>query len=118
MPFRFATHLLALLSGILLAVGNVVLRDIMEHISDGPAGRNGIDRDLLVAAVLGENADERVDGALGARVERVFGHAEVFGCVGRHQDDASALVEMTVGLARHEELASCVEAENAVEFFL
>ena len=68
MPFHSATYLLALFGGVLLAVGNVVLGDIVEHIGDGSTGRNGIDRDLLVAAILGENADEGVDGALGARV--------------------------------------------------
>ena len=90
----------------------------MEHVGDGPAGRNGIDRDLLVAAIFGKDAHERVNGTLGAGVQRVLGHAKVFGCVGRHQDDTSILVEMTVRLARHEELASGVEAEDAVEFFL
>ena len=46
------------------------------------------------------------------------GDGEVFGCVGGHEDDAARGVEVAVGFAGDEELAACVEGEDAVEFFL
>ena len=38
----------------------------MEHIGDGPAGRDRIDCDLLMTAILGKNAYKRVNGTLRA----------------------------------------------------
>lgn len=73
---------------------------------------------IPVATVLGDDAHERVDGALGARVQRVLGHAKVLCRVGRHQDDAPALVQISVRLTRHKELPACVEVKYAVELFL
>jgi hypothetical protein len=118
MAERRATHLLALLGAKLVAVGYVVLRDVVEHVGDGAAGRDGVDGDLLVAAVLGHDADEGLDGALGAGVEGVLGHGEVLGRVGGHEDDAAAAAEVAVRLARHEELRPRVDAEHPVEFVL
>ena len=43
-----------------------MLRDVVEHVRDRAAGRDRVDGDALVPAVLGEDADEGVDGALGA----------------------------------------------------
>lgn len=48
----------------------------------------------------------------------MLGHAEVLGRVGRHQDNAPALVEMAVRLARDEELRARVDAEDAIELLL
>ena len=59
------THLLPLFSCVLLTIGDIVLRDLVEHVRNSAAWRNGIDCDLLSAAVLGEDAHERVDCALG-----------------------------------------------------
>ena len=90
----------------------------MEHVGDGAAWRDRVDRDLLVPGVFREDADERLDGRLGARVQRVLGHAEFLGRVGRHEDDAAAGVEMAVRFAGDEELGARVDAEDAIEFFL
>lgn len=95
-----------------------MLRAAVKHVRHCAARRHGIDRNLLVAGVLGEDADEGVNGALGAGVERVPGHAKVPGRVGGHEDDASAVVEMAVCLAGDEELAAGVEGEDAVKLFL
>lgn len=111
-------YLLALLGTILLPVGDIVLRDVMEHVRHSTPGGHRVDSNLLVAAVLGEDAHKGVDGALGARVQRMPGYAEILGGVGRHQYDTPALVQVAVGLASHKELAACVEAEDTVELFL
>ena len=95
-----------------------MLADVVEHIRHRPARRDGIDGDLLVAAVLGEDADEGVDRPLGPGVERVLGHREVPGRVGRHEDDPPAGVEVAVRLACDEELPARVEREDAVELLL
>lgn len=81
-PPRNATHLLSFFRAILLTVRDVMLRDVMEHVRDGAARRHRIHRDLLLASVLGHDAHERLDGALGARVQRVLRHTEVLGRVG------------------------------------
>ena len=111
-------HLLPLLRGILLAIGDIVLGDVVKHIGDGAAGRNGVDGDFFRATILGEDADEGVDGALGAGVKGVGGDAEVLGGVGGHEDDAAAVAQVAVGFAGDEELAARVEAEDAVELLL
>lgn len=94
------------------------MRGGVEHVSDGTAGGDRVDGDLLVAGVLGQAADKSLDGALGGRVQGVAGHAEAVGRVGGHEDDAAALVEVLVRLASDEELRAGVEAEDAVEFLL
>lgn len=48
----------------------------------------------------------------------MVGHAKVLGRVGRHQDDATTLVEMTIGLACDKKLAPRVQAKDAVKLFL
>lgn len=90
----------------------------MEHVRHRSPRRDRIHGDLLVPAVLRHDAHKRLDGALGARVDRVLGHAEGVGRVGRHEDDAAAVVEMAVGFAGDEELRARVDAEDAIEFFL
>lgn len=111
-------HLQALLGRVLGAIGDVVVRGGVEHVGDGAAGGHGVDGDLLVARVLGQAADKGLDGALGGRVERVAGHAEAVRRVGRHEDDAAALVEVLVRLAGDKELRARVEAEDAVKLLL
>ena len=95
-----------------------MLRYLVEHVRDRAPRRDRIDRDALVPAVLGEDADEGVDGALGARVEAVAGDGEILGRVGGHKDDAAGGVEVAVGFAGDKELGARVEGEDAVEFFL
>ena len=95
-----------------------MLRHRMEHIRDRPPRRDRIDRDTLMPAVLREDADKRVDGALGTRVQAVTGDGEVLSRVGGHENDAAGGVEVAVGFAGDEELAARVECEDAVEFFL
>lgn len=95
-----------------------MVRDVVEHISDSTPRRNGVDGNFLVAAILGEDAYERVNGAFGTRVQGVLWHAEILGRVGRHQDDTPTVVQMAVCLASHEELTSGVEANNTVKFLL
>ena len=112
------TYLLPLFSGVLLPVRDVVLGDVVEHVRDRTARGHRIHRDLLVPAVLREHADKRLDGAFGARVQRVLRHAEFLGRVGRHEDDTAPLVEVAVRLAGDEELRARVDAEHPVEFFL
>lgn len=58
-----------------------MLRDIVKHIGDCSSWRHGVHSNLLVTAILGQNAHERVNGTFGARVQRVFWYAEVLGCV-------------------------------------
>jgi hypothetical protein len=58
------TYCLSLFSRILLSTRNVVMRNIMEHVRDGATRCDRIHSDLFVTAVLGEDADERVDRAL------------------------------------------------------
>ena len=69
-------------------------------------------------AVLRKDAYKRLDGSLRTRVQRVIRHTEVLGSVGRYEDDTAALIEVAVGLASDEELSTCVDAEDAIEFFL
>lgn len=95
-----------------------MLRATVKHVRDRPPGRHCIDRNLLVARVLGEDANKRVNSSLGARVQRVLGHAEILGRVGRHEDDATTIVEVAVCLARDEKLAAGVQREDTIEFFL
>lgn len=112
------TYVQALLGGVLGTVGNVVVRSGVEHVGDGTTRGDSVDGDLLVANVLGQAADEGLDGTLGGRVQGVAGHAEAVGSVGGHQDDAAALIEVLVRLTSDEELGTSVEAEDAVKLFL
>lgn len=53
----------------------------MEHVGDSATRGNGVDCNLSGTAVLGEYADKGVNGAFGARVQRVIRDTKVFGCV-------------------------------------
>lgn len=90
----------------------------MEHVRHDTAGRDGVHRDLLLAAVNRQTRHEGLDGTLRGGVERVFRHHEALGGVGAREDDASAPAEVLVRLAGDKELAACVEAEDAVELLL
>jgi hypothetical protein len=109
---------LALLCGVLLAAGDVVLRDIVEHVSDSASGGDGVDGDLLLAAVDGQDLDKGLNSALRSRVERVAGHSKRVSSVGAHENDSATLVQVLVTLSRNEKLATGVDGEDTVELLL
>lgn len=90
----------------------------MVHVGLDAAGGDGVDGDLLVAAVDGHAAHKGLNGALGARVDGVLGHALGLARDAAHEDDAAVGFEVLVGLSGHEELASRVDVEDAVELLL
>ena len=91
-----------------------MLRNVVKHISYRTARCDGVDCDLFVAAILGKNADKRVNCALGTRVKRMFRNTKVLGRIGGHQDDTSAGVEMPVRLPGDKKLPSGVETEDTI----
>ena len=90
----------------------------MEHISDGAAGCDGIDGDLLLATVLCQASDEGVYRRFRGRIERVLGYSEVDGRIGAHENDAAALAKVFVRFSCNEELAAGVDIEDTIEFVL
>ncbi len=102
------TYIQDLLLGEFVRIGEIILGRFVEHVRHRASGGNRIDRNLLVAAIFGETTDERVDGALGSRVERVLGHGKRYRGVGAHEDDAAVLVEVFVRFAGDKELPSSV----------
>lgn len=90
----------------------------MVHVGLDATWGNGVDGDLLVAAVDGHAADEGLDGTLGAGVDGVLWNTLGLAGDGAHQDDAAADGEVLVGLAGDEELATGVDVEDAVELLL
>lgn len=110
--------LVDLVVGQLLATRDVLAADGVVHVSLNAAGGDAVDGDLLVAGVDGHAADEGLDGALGARVDGVLGHALGLAGDGAHEDDAAADGQVLVGLAGDEELAAGVDAHDAVVLLL
>ena len=91
---------------------------LLVHVGLDATGSNAVDSDALVAAVNRHAANKGLNGALGARVDGVHGHALGLAGDGAHEDDAAADGQVAVGLARDEELATGVDAEDAVKLFL
>lgn len=85
------------------------------HVSLDATGGNSVDSDLLVTEVDGHAADEGLDGTLGSGVDGVLGDTLGLAGDGAHQDEAATDLEVLVGLAGDEELATGVDAEDAVE---
>lgn len=112
------TYLHAFLGRVFLAIWNIVLGDVMEHVCDSAAGSNRVDCNLSGTAVLGEYSNKRVNGTFGTRVQGVIRDTKVFGCIGRHEDDTTSVIQVTVCLASHEELTSGVKADNAIKLLL
>jgi hypothetical protein len=102
----------------LLSAGDVLAADLVVHVGLDAAGGDAVDGDLLVAGVDGHAAHESLDGALGARVDGVLGHALGLAGDGAHEDDAAADGQVLVGLAGDEELAAGVDAHDAVVLLL
>ena len=90
----------------------------MVHVGLDAAWSNAVDSDLLIAGINGHATDEGLDGALGAGVDCVLWDALGLASDRAHQDDAAANAKVLVGLAGDEELATGVDAEDAVEFLL
>ena len=90
----------------------------MEHISDGAAGCDGIDGDLLLAAILCQASDEGVYRRFRGRIERVLGYSEIDGRIGAHKNDAAAFAKVSVRFSCNEELAAGVDIEDTIEFVL
>jgi hypothetical protein len=102
----------------LLSAGDVLAADLVVHVGLDAAGRDAVDGDLLVAGVDGHAAHKGLDGALGARVDGVLGHALGLAGDGAHEDDAAADRQVLVGLPGDEELAAGVDAHDAVVLLL
>ena len=99
-----------------VAVGDILFAHCVVHVGLDATGRNGIDGDLLVAAVDGHATDERLDRALAARVDGMFRHALRLARDAAHENDAPAHLEDLVRLAGYEELAAGVDVHDAVVF--
>jgi hypothetical protein len=110
--------LVDLVVGELVSAGDVLAADLVVHVGLDAAGGDAVDGDLLVAGVNGHAAHESLDGALGAGVDGVLGHALGLAGDGAHQDDAAADGQVLVGLAGDEELATGVDAHDAVVLLL
>ena len=104
--------------GELITTGNILTAHSVVHVRLDTAWSHTIDSDLLVTAVDRHAAHKRLNRALAARVDRMLGNALGLARDGAHQDDAAADGHVLVGLARDEELAARVDAEDAVEFLL
>lgn len=94
-----------------------MMSHIVKHIRDRATGSDSVDSDLFAPAVLGQDGHERLNRALGARVDSMLGHHETSSSVRAGQDNATTIVEMLVAFASDEELSSSVDVENAIEFF-
>lgn len=116
--YEILTHLLELLRGVFLATGNVVVRNIVEHVSHCATRRHSVDSNLLLTGILGHDSHKRVNCTLGAGVDGMVGNTEILGCVGGGQDNTTTLIEVAVCLTSNEKLTTGVKAEHTVEFFL
>lgn len=112
------TYLVDLVVGELLSTGDVLAANLVVHVGLNSTGSDTVDGDLLVTSVDGHAADESLNGTLGAGVDGVLGHTLGLAGDGAHQDDAAADGKMLVRLAGDEELATGVDAEDAVELLL
>ena len=63
------TYLLTFLRRVLFPVRDIMMRDIMEHVSDSTTRSHSIDRDLFISTVFGQNADKRVNCAFRPGIE-------------------------------------------------
>lgn len=113
-----STHLIDLVVGELVTIGNVLAAHGVVHVGLDAPGRNAVDSDLLVAAVNGHAADKGLDGTFGPGVDGVLGNTLRLTGDGAHQDDAAADAHVFVRLTSDEELAASVDAEHTVKLFL
>lgn len=95
-----------------------MVRHVVKHIGDSASWSDGVDGDLLAAAVFGQYRNKRFDRALRSGVKRVIGNEESARSVGARQDNAATWTKMLVGFASDEKLASGVDAEDAIKLFL
>lgn len=85
------------------------------HVGLDTTRGNSVNGDLLVTEVDGHAADEGLNGSLRARVDGMLGDTLGLASDGTHEDDTAADLEVLVGLAGNEELATGVDGEDAVE---
>ena len=95
--------------------GDILPRDLGEHVALDPARRNRIHRDAPLAEILGEALGDAVDGRLAAGIERVVADWDEPRGDGRHEDQAAALLAVFVGVLADEELRPEVEPEDEIE---
>ena len=94
---------------------DILPRDLGEHIALDATGSDGINRNTLLAEILGEALRDAIDGGLGAGIEGVVRDADEAGGDAGHEDDAAAGLAVAVGVLGDEELGAEVEAEDEVE---
>lgn len=109
-------HLLSLLGCVLLAIRDVVVGDIMKHICHGASWCDAIDSDLLITAILGEDANEGVDGAFRSRIERVSRNTEVLGSIRRGHNDPASLGQVSICFSSNKKLTPSIQAKDSIEF--
>jgi hypothetical protein len=63
------SYLLTFFRRVFLPIRNIMVRDIMEHVSDSSTRGYSIDCDLFVSTVFGQDADNGVNRAFGAEVD-------------------------------------------------
>lgn len=112
---NYKTHLVDLFVLQLVAVGDVLSAYSVVHVGLDSTRCDSVDGDLLVAEVEGHAADEGLNGSLAAGVDSVLGDTLSLASDAAHHDEAATDLEVLVGLAGDEELATGVDAEDAVE---
>ncbi len=105
----------ALRAPLLRRPGDILPRDLREHIALDPAGGNRIDRDTLLPEILGEALRDAIDGALTAAIERMIADADQAGGDARHENEAAPPLAVAVGVLADEELRAQVQPEDEVE---
>lgn len=108
-------HLVNTLIVELVAVGDVLSADLVVHVGLDTAGGDGVDGDLLVTKINSHAADKGLNGTLAAGVDSVSGDSLGLTGDGAHQDDTATDLEVLVGLASDEELATGVDVEDTIE---
>ena len=93
-------------------------RVLVVHVGLDTTGGDGVDGNLLLAAVDGEGAGEALDGSLGAGVESMVVDTSHGSSDGRGENDAAATATVLEALLGNEELATAVEVENTIEELL
>jgi hypothetical protein len=90
----------------------------VKHVRDRTTWSHCVDCNLLAPAILRHHSHKGVDSPLRPRVQGVLRHAKLFGSIRRHEDNAAALVQVSICLAGNKKLAAGIQTEDAVKFFL
>ena len=89
-----------------------------EHVTLDATGSDTVDGDTATAEVSSESLDHANDGHLGSVVESVVADAEKASSDGRHEDEASVVLEVLPRSLADEELGAGVEVEDVVVLLL